>query len=481
MPKMSAKRSREQEQSDLPFAIYARLSRAVSGDLEKVEYQVELCTQHAASRRLPISDDHVYFDNNLSAWKRGVVRPGWDAMMEAIEAGTVRGVIVWALDRFTRRPKDLERLIDFSEERGLFIESVNGDATIDLSTANGKFGARSMANQAARESDNTSARVKAAFDRLTRAGQPIGGKMFGFHSNGRDQVPEEVEALRYVAKRLLVGDTLAELAQWLNDQGFTTARGGPWAGPGLGRTLSRHRYGGMIEFHGETVGKITNSDGSEQDPVFDHETFEMVNALLASRRRGRRPTDNWWLTGVVECLGCNKGIKLSGAHQHRPDRKVRIYVCHRRSHGCGRSIRADLLESVVDKYMTEALTDEENIRAVTAEKERQADVRAEVTAEIDSIEKSMIDLTKNLGDGLIERPHFEAGAAAFMKRKHALQAQLADLRPEAAKEADIVQWEEAQPRERRTMIRIRAKIGVLPYRNVDPVTGTRVRFQTVGG
>lgn len=488
MPKMSAVRSRQQAQLDLPFAIYARLSRAVTGDLEKVEYQVHRCTQYANSRHLPISDDHVYFDNNLSAWKRGVVRPGWDALMAAIEAGQVRGVIVWALDRFTRRPKDLETLIDLAEDQGLFIESVNGGGRFDLSLASGKMQARWMAIQATAESDNTSARVKAAFDRLTRSGQPIGGKLFGFEPNGRDQKPEEVEALRYVAQQLLVGETLADLAKWLNDQGFTTARGGVWEGPGLGRTLARKRYGGMIEFRGHVVGKITNSDGSPQEPVFDQETFEMVQALLASRRRGRRPTDNWWLSGVIECgnerqNGSRCGVKMSGAHQHRTDRKVRIYVCHRRSGGCGQSIRADQLEKLVDDYMISVFHDQENIDAMAAEEQRQADVRADVTAEIDKIDQGMINLLTNLGDGLIEPLHYEAGRAAYMKRKRALQAQLDDLQPGATVQAyEVGDWEEASPQQRRTYIRSwRVKIEVLPYRNVDPVTGTRVRFQTAGG
>jgi hypothetical protein len=43
-----------------PWAIYARLSKAATGDLEKVEYQVELCGQYAASRGLPVDDRHTY-------------------------------------------------------------------------------------------------------------------------------------------------------------------------------------------------------------------------------------------------------------------------------------------------------------------------------------------------------------------------------------------------------------------------------------
>jgi hypothetical protein len=53
-----------------PWAIYARLSKKADGDLEKVEYQIEMCDKYAASRDLPVSKAHVYKDPSLSAWKK---------------------------------------------------------------------------------------------------------------------------------------------------------------------------------------------------------------------------------------------------------------------------------------------------------------------------------------------------------------------------------------------------------------------------
>ena len=110
------------ETESKPWAVYARLSKAASGDLEKVEYQVELCRQHAESRGLDVSEQHVFVDNSLSAWKKRVRRPQWDALMSAAERGEVAGILVYAVDRFTRRPKDLETLIELAEDHGLVID-----------------------------------------------------------------------------------------------------------------------------------------------------------------------------------------------------------------------------------------------------------------------------------------------------------------------------------------------------------------------
>src|SRR4051812_48715321 len=106
-----------------PWAVYARLSKAPkTGDLEKVDYQIELCRKYAKGRKLRVSEAHVYRDESLSAWKKGVKRQGWDRLMEAAGRGEVAGILVYAVDRFTRRPKDLEALIELAEDHGLMID-----------------------------------------------------------------------------------------------------------------------------------------------------------------------------------------------------------------------------------------------------------------------------------------------------------------------------------------------------------------------
>ena len=68
-------------------------------------------------------------------------------------------------------------------------------------------------------------------------------------------------------------------------RGVTTPRGKPFTARNLARTLALKRYGGYVVHHGEVVGRIPG------EPVFDASTYDAVQALLTSRRRGRRPTD----------------------------------------------------------------------------------------------------------------------------------------------------------------------------------------------
>src|SRR5687768_5320420 len=94
--------------------IYARLFRNPDGKIEKIEDQVADCRAVAERRGLTVGEVHA--DDNLSAWKRRVRRPGWEAMLERIESGKASGIIVWHVDRLFRQPRDLEKLIDLAEK-----------------------------------------------------------------------------------------------------------------------------------------------------------------------------------------------------------------------------------------------------------------------------------------------------------------------------------------------------------------------------
>ncbi|WP_328853950.1 recombinase family protein [Microbispora hainanensis] len=61
---------------------------------------------------------HEFTDNDKSAAKADVVRDDFEAMLKALRAGklddgtSVRGVVVVADDRLTRRPGDYERFVE---------------------------------------------------------------------------------------------------------------------------------------------------------------------------------------------------------------------------------------------------------------------------------------------------------------------------------------------------------------------------------
>ncbi len=104
-------------------AVYTRLSHdPTGGEQTATARQRTACLTFAELRGWEVA--HVYEDVELSAFKRGVVRPDYEHMLEAVSTGEVDGVLVWKLDRLMRRPAEFERFWTTCERRGAFLASV---------------------------------------------------------------------------------------------------------------------------------------------------------------------------------------------------------------------------------------------------------------------------------------------------------------------------------------------------------------------
>ncbi|HEX3453863.1 MAG TPA: recombinase family protein [Gaiellaceae bacterium] len=458
--------------------MYARLSKAATGDFEKVDYQVELCRQYAATRGLDVAEQHVYADNSLSAWKKRVRRPDWDRLMAAAERGEVAGILVYAVDRFTRRPKDLETLIELAEDHGLVIEGPRS-GRLDLTTATGRQQARWMAMQAASESDNTSERIKTTLARKMRDGQPMGaGRPYGFESGGLVQIAEEVAVVRECAQRMLAGEPLQQIAVDLNGRGLTTSRGTPWKGQNLARLLGGHRYGGLVEHHGQIVGTMKG------EPVLDRDTYDSVQALLASRRRGRRPTGRFPLTGLLLCTNekCRaKGVKMNGATRQKPyadGTRAREYRCAPQLGGCGRVILAEPTEQIVGDHMIGLLSKPENMAAILAEDVALNEARAAQQARLQAVEDRLTDLEVKWASGELIQSAYDRAKPVLDGQRAKLLAGLDELAPASAMSSydASLDWygEDTTDEHRRGLIqRYRVRIEVGPWdqskgRRYDP-------------
>jgi DNA invertase Pin-like site-specific DNA recombinase len=154
---------------------YGRLSRVPeTGELEKID--VQWADNRTVIKRVGAQLGEELQDG-LSAWKRGVRRPGWETLLERVESGVVDGVVVWHTDRLFRQPRDLEKLIELGE-RGFKVYSAHG--TRDLSDPDDRFILRIEVAHAARSSDDTSGRLKRRFTTFREQGKASGPRRFGF-------------------------------------------------------------------------------------------------------------------------------------------------------------------------------------------------------------------------------------------------------------------------------------------------------------
>lgn len=415
------------------YAIYCRLSRKKTRSRtdKTVERQEALCRKYAAEQGLAIAEGHLYVDPHRSAWKPDGKREAWDAMIAAGQRREFDGLLAYKVDRFARNVRDAEDLVDLAGKRRVVVDGPHS-GQIDLSTASGRHRFREAAVQAAAESDNTSERVKDALTERAADGLLLGGgRLFGFEvlSEMREedddvdarQRPDEVELIREAAARLLAGEYLAHIAASFNERvpPIPTVRGGQWNGRNLGRMLGAARYGGHSTLNGEVVGRAAG------DPVLDADTYAQVQAVLAGRRRGRRATGQWPLTGVLRCGHPDCWQKCRTMAGHTSSRNgARQYICARSNGGCGRTVMAVPVEEIVKARVLIDANDPELVAELSAEGAELADARAAAAAEVERLDGLLADLEARRANEQIRLHAYEAAKRVLDKRITAAEAAL---------------------------------------------------------
>lgn len=229
--------------SGLPAAIYARISKDRDNDREGVSRQIELC--RALAKRLGWEVVAEFVDNDISA-ASGKTRPEYRAMLDAVRAGRVRGILAWHTDRLHRRPVELEEFITLAEAHDLKVQTEkSGD--LNLSTPGGRMVARMLGAAARAEVDTMKERIRAAKDDAAAKGKYRGGpRPFGYERDGVTVRESEAEIVREATTAILAGRTLASVARELKERGVTGTNGTPVNYNNMRDMLLRPRNAGIL-------------------------------------------------------------------------------------------------------------------------------------------------------------------------------------------------------------------------------------------
>ncbi|MCA1674676.1 MAG: recombinase family protein, partial [Actinobacteria bacterium] len=397
----------------------------------------------------------VHIDSGRSAWNPRVQRPAWERLMCRLEAGSAGGVVVFDMARFSRRP--------IEGEQGLVVLDSEGE--YDLTTANGRKTFRDQLNAAAYESDRLSTRVKRGKRVKATRGEPNHSRRpFGFEQDGVTVRESEALVLREMVARVLAGENQDHIVRDLNRRGTTTTTGHDWTRQSLKQLLLRARNAGHVVHNDVVVSRLPG------EPILDNETWERLNSLFASRRRGRPISDVYLCSGIVCCGHC--GHRLTGRPRTilkpYPDGEVRRqYWCQPRAvrGGCGRiTVDQRELDRHIGALVVRILADPRHAEAVEAAAKATESKRRPLLAELSDCEHLAEELSGRLGRREITLQRYDAAIAPLDIRIAELRAELAELHsvPSAAttpaveaasREEWTARWNAATVAERRALIR----------------------------
>lgn len=383
-------------------AIYARVSSDRDGDELGVRRQIKLgratSTQRGGTVVLELSDD------DISAL-RGKHRPGYEALMAAVDAGQVDRIVVFQTSRLWRNRRERAEGIERLARAKVSVIAVKGP-DLDMSTAYGRGMAGLIGEFDTLESEVKSERILVKVEELAQAGKIGNGgpRPFGYRriylGEGdrrkilRDELePDEVEIVRECARRVLAGDSMHSVVIDLNSRGILTSTGRPWTKQALRSMLRGGRIAGLRERRRQIIGPAV------WPAIITKEEHEQLRALLNSNQRapGSRVRLHY-LSGFVFggcCVERNVRMKVSRQHNDL------AYKCPSRSEGgCnGRVIRLLELEKMVDLYLTKRMSDKKLLRELAAREAAQDAEAAALVDQIEADERRLVVLKAALDDG----------------------------------------------------------------------------------
>jgi DNA invertase Pin-like site-specific DNA recombinase len=386
-------------------AIYVRISKDRAGSGLGVARQEEDCRALVASAGWEVGE--VFVDNDLSAYS-GRERPAYRRMLDAVAAGGFGAVVAWHPDRLHRSPTELEAFIDVVESSGVAVATVRAGA-LDLGSAAGRMTARVVGAVARHESEQKSERHRAKTAQLAAAGLPSGGgrRPFGFEADGVTVRESEATVIREVAGRLLSGESLRGVVEWLAVEGVVTPAGGLWRRASLRKLMLSPRIAGRRQHRGEDVGPAV------WPAIVDEVSWRRLGRLL--RANGRpAPGRKYLLSGLVFCGACGQRLVAHPSHGRRQLSCVR----GAETGGCGRVHQA-----------VEPL--DEAVVAAVVERHRSPSVReglAAVDVDAGPVEARLVEVEARR-DALLELLGVgDLSPAEWQRMRPGIDAELAELR-----------------------------------------------------
>lgn len=453
-------------------ALYVRISKDDDDTRLGVERQEADCRELADRKGWTVVD--VYSDNDVSA-TLAKVRPDYVRMLADVERGRVDGIVTWDLDRLTRKPRELEDLIDLADKRHLALASVGGE--VDLATGQGRLTARVKGAVARGEAEQMSRRITRKLADNAAAGHSHGQVAYGWQrvvqrsdtgriTGSRDVLhPVESTVLLDAVASLRAGNSLRATAKMLNDRGEQSpgrsAKEGPrpWTSQTLRQMLVRPRNAGQVVYHGEVLAGVTG----QWDALWDLPTHEWLIARLndpARRTENKGSVRVNLLTGVLVCGRCGSrdwgvNIRRDSGHGVMP----RGYVCD----GCHLRRSQEPVDAMVEEYVLTILERPDALELLATGDE------AAVQAARESIEAAQAKMREAGGlyaadvltAGQVKTVN-EACRAKIEDAERTIAANLPRDLPNLAGEHARELWAEATVEQRHAVVKALVTVTILP-------------------
>ncbi|MBE6570597.1 MAG: recombinase family protein [Ruminococcaceae bacterium] len=447
-------------------AIYTRQS-VDRIDSISVESQAEFCKKEVIDGQFRVYSDKGYSGKNID-------RPAFKELLGDIEAGKVRRVIVYRLDRISRSVLDFANVIDvFQKHRVDFVSTME---KFDTGTPIGKAMLMIVMIFAQLERETIQQRVIDAYASRSKRGFYMGGRIpFGFtlketmidgiRTKMYETIESEAEVVRQVYAMYAEPQTsLGDIMRYLEDHGICKRDGKLFNRSRLRDMVINPVYvkadyqlydffkaqgtnianipedfigtNGAYLYSGDTVKRKSLSlEGhtlvlAPHEGLIDSQTWIKCRSKCLNNHAAAKPVKAkvTWLAGKIKCAHC--GYALAAKIYHcKTKEDNRYYLCNNKYNAGGchfGSLDADAVDEIVFEEMQKKLAEFE-----TLSKQEQAECNLQILKwkeRIEAIDKeiaSLLDKISAANDTVME--YINNRISALDAEKKDLYAQIVQL------------------------------------------------------
>ncbi len=414
-------------------ALYCRLSRDDKqvGDSNSIVTQKKMLTKFAKEHKL--ENPRFYVDDGYTG--TNFRRPGFQQMLDDIELGYVKTIIVKDMSRLGRDYLQVGFYTDtYFPEHGIRFIAVND--MVDSAEGEDEMAPfRNVMNEM--YARDISRKIRSSHRIRGNSGEPLAQPPYGYMkdpANKKRWIIDPVASLvvKDIFRMYLEGKGVDTIARALEDRGELNCasywktkgvkRGGKkqsnpykWKASTIQAILGRQEYcGDVVNF--KTYSKSFKNKTrlynppenwsifrDVHEPIIDRGTFDQVQELMhTSKRRAPKPENGEknMFADFLRCADCGKKLWY---HTNPRNKDIHFFSCsnyykdYRGSCESRHYIRSDALEKVVELELGRMVSylkhDEEALAALLAEKTNQ-DVLAEKKAIETTLEQSTLRSAK---------------------------------------------------------------------------------------
>lgn len=262
----------------MPVLIYARLSRDEDKS-DSIFNQIALCRDFVEKGNLG-GIVGEYFDDNVSG--TAFKREGLDKIKECVEAGFSGVVVVKDLSRLGRSNAKTLLLIDWFEERGVRIITVDGK--YDSHRDNEMLGIETWYNE--KYVRDISNKTRYAIKQLQLSGDYGAPKCYGYRKadNGKILIvnPREAMVVQMIFQMFIAGNTKTEIVNYLNDSKLSPPKNMPnskWYVATISNILNNQTYLGRTVLAKNNKHSYRNNKIEKNPPekwIVHHNTHQPI-------------------------------------------------------------------------------------------------------------------------------------------------------------------------------------------------------------